>query len=151
MSETNRKALRGLGLDVADSRTTHSRPPVVVPGKSGRLHRQGTCRTQPVASCVCCLLPRLSGYGGCPHVWPLLLPPRPEPPIPTNDAHPDRCPGFHGRSHLVGVSSIHYEVSILSVWLGLESSMEIITKPRSNKQPCQTCCLVSDRTLLSFG
>lgn len=138
MTGTKRQALRGLGLDEADSRTTHSRPPVVALGKQGGLRPQGTCRIQPVASRVCCPLPRLSGYGGCPHLWPLLLPPRPEPPIPNNDAHPNRCPGFHGRSHLVGVSGIRYEVSTLSVWPGLESSMEIITKLRNNKQLCET-------------
>lgn len=30
---------------------------------------------------------------------------------------------------------------LLSIWLGLKSSVEIIIKPRSNKQPCQTYSL----------
>lgn len=120
-TETDRNVVRGLMKRTLDLPTRALLLSSIVVYKTrlwesgGGLHPQRTYRTQPAAPCVCCPLPRLSGYGGCPLLWPLLLPPRPEPPLPDNDAHPDRCPGFHGRSHLVGVSGICYEVSTLSV------------------------------------
>lgn len=48
---------------------------------------------------------------------------------------PQRCaPQSH--SHLAGSNCICYEGSILSPWPGLQSSLEIIPKPRSHHQSC---------------
>ncbi|XP_022348791.1 HIG1 domain family member 2A, mitochondrial isoform X1 [Enhydra lutris kenyoni] len=82
-----------------------------------------------------CPLLRLPGHGGRPHLRPLLLPPGSEPALSAHDAHPDRCPGLHGRSHLAGSGCICYEVSILSPRPGLERYTEIVPGPRSNHRP----------------
>uniref|UniRef100_A0A8I3RZ07 Uncharacterized protein n=3 Tax=Canis lupus TaxID=9612 RepID=A0A8I3RZ07_CANLF len=53
-----------------------------------------------------------------------------EPPLAAYDAHPDCCPGLHGRRHLAGSGCICDEVSILSPRPpGLESHAEITPSP----------------------
>lgn len=152
----------GAGRDggASDLDRTLAVGPTALPSLSSRalilsrsLKRGGASGAGTCSSPLCPLL-RLPGHGGRPNLRPLLLPPGSEPPLAAYDAHPDRCPGLHGRSHLAGSGCICDEVSILSPRPpGLESHAEITPSPKSNHRSCHlTYSLVSpDKPLFQRG
>lgn len=123
--------LGGPHLDLPSPPYLRCDPEILALGKLD-LKRRMTCGARPAVSQLLCALFRLPGHSGRPHLRRLLLLPGRQPALSAHDAHPDRRPGFHGHSPLAGSSCHRYEISTLSPRSGLESSAEMIPKPRSN-------------------